>query len=95
MLRGVICVIRRAWHLCRGVKEADFHHKEYSWNHPLSEVIQALLGKGLQIELLNEYDFSPYNCFPNMIEKEEGHYYIKGFEHNLPMVYSIRARKPF
>ncbi len=76
-------------------KEADFNQKEYSWNHPLSEVIQALLGKGLQIELLNEYDFSPYNCFQNMIEKEEGHFYIKGFEHNLPMVYSIRARKPY
>jgi len=74
-------------------KEVDFIHKEFSWNHSLSEVFKALMKQGLDIDLFNEYDYSPYNCFPNMIEKSTRKFYIRGFEHKLPMVYSIRAKK--
>ena len=65
----------------------------YSWNHPLSEVFEVLLKQNLLIKDFQEYNSSPYNCFPNTIEKEEGWYQIKGFEEKLPMVYSIVAEK--
>ena len=42
----------------------------FSWNHPLSEVFQVLLKNGLSIEDFQEYDTSPYNCFPNMLVVE-------------------------
>ena len=64
----------------------------YSWNHPLTEVFQALLGNGLTIMDFQEYDTSPYNCFPNTIEVEGG-YQIKERVGKLPMVYAIVAKK--
>ena len=30
---------------------------------PLSNVINALVGAGIRVERLNEFPFSPYNCF--------------------------------
>lgn len=66
--------------------------KGYSWNHPLSEVIQVLIKNNLVIKDFQEYLEAPYNCFPNTVKNEEG-YQIKGFEGKLPMVYSIIASK--
>ena len=74
-------------------RNADIEHKEYSWNHSMSEVISALLNQGLVLELMNEFEYSPYDCFPNTIKNEDGNYYIKGYEKIIPMVYSIKARK--
>lgn len=77
-----------------GNREAKIQLREYSWNHPISEVINALISNGLNILMFNEYDFSPYDCFPNTVKNEEGNFYIKGFENKLPMVFSIKACKP-
>ena len=72
----------------------EFNHKEYSWNHPISDVVNALIGAGLNISMLHEYDYSPYDCFKNMVKKEDGKFYISGMENKLPMIYSIKASKP-
>ena len=74
-------------------REAEISHKEYSWNHSLSEVVTALRNRGLNLEQLQEFNYSPYNCFPNTVESEAGGYYIKGLEKVLPMVYSVLATK--
>lgn len=74
-------------------RNANIKHKEYSWNHSISEVLNALLNKGLTLEFMNEYDYSPYDCFPNTVRREDGNYFIKGFEGILPMVYSIKLTK--
>ncbi|MBP6586250.1 MAG: class I SAM-dependent methyltransferase, partial [Flavobacterium sp.] len=44
-------------------KKASLIQKTISWNHSISEVVNALIENGLTIHLLNEYDYSPYNCF--------------------------------
>ncbi len=77
-----------------GNREAKIHLKEYGWNHPISDVINTLISNGLNILMMNEFDFSPYDCFSNMVKNEDGNFYIKGFENKLPMVYSIKASKP-
>lgn len=64
----------------------------YSWNHPLSEVFSVLLKHKLKIIDFQEYDYSPYACFPNLVRNEVG-YQVKTFEGKLPMVYSICAKK--
>ena len=64
----------------------------YSWNHPLSEVFTVLLKQQLSIKDFQEYNYSPYACFPNIVKVKEG-YQIKGLEGKLPMVYSLRAQK--
>ena len=74
-------------------RNADIKGKEYSWNHSISEVLNALILAGLKIEMFNEYMYSPYPCFKNTVESEKGQWQIKGMEGKIPMVYSIRAVK--
>jgi len=73
-------------------RNADIKGKEYSWNHSISEVLNALINAGLQMEFFNEHMYSPYPCFRNVIETEECKWHIKGMEGKIPMVYSLRAR---
>ncbi|MCW3462444.1 class I SAM-dependent methyltransferase [Chitinophaga nivalis] len=75
-------------------RQADLKHVSYSWNHPLSEIITSLTSKGLQLQVFEEHDYSPYNCFNNTIEKD-GRFYIKGMEGKLPMVYAFKFLKPY
>lgn len=74
-------------------RNADIKGKEYSWNHSISEVLNALIDAGLKIEMFNEHMYSPYPCFGNMVETETGKWHIKGMEGKIPMVYSLIARK--
>jgi 2-polyprenyl-3-methyl-5-hydroxy-6-metoxy-1,4-benzoquinol methylase len=74
-------------------RNAPIKEKEYSWNHSLGEVLNALIRAGLKIEHLNEFMYSPYPCFNNMVEGSDGNWYIKGMEGKIPMVYSVRAVK--
>lgn len=63
------------------------------WNHGIGEVTTSLLRTGLRIDSLQEYDYSPYNCFKNMIEIAPDKYRIASLEKLFPMVYSITATK--
>jgi 2-polyprenyl-3-methyl-5-hydroxy-6-metoxy-1,4-benzoquinol methylase len=74
-------------------RKATITGKEYSWNHSLSEVLNALIKSGLKIELFNEFMYSPYPCFRNTVQGEDGKWYIKGMEGKIPMVYSVKAVK--
>jgi 2-polyprenyl-3-methyl-5-hydroxy-6-metoxy-1,4-benzoquinol methylase len=74
-------------------RAADIKGKEYSWNHSISEVLNALIGAGLQIKQFNEHMYSPYPCFRNVVEFEPGKWHIKGMEGKIPMVYSLKAEK--
>lgn len=73
-------------------KEAEIKHKEYSWNHSLSKVMTALIQEGLEIEMFQEHNFSPYNVFDKMIEVEKGKFQLEKHNGLLPMSYEIKAR---
>lgn len=74
-------------------REAQLQNRTISWNHDLGEVLTALLKAGLQLEYFQEYDFSPYNCFKNMVESGERRYQVEGLEGKIPMVYALKMRK--
>jgi hypothetical protein len=74
-------------------RNADITGKEYSWNHSISEVLNALIKADLRIESFNEFMYSPYPCFRNTVEVEKGKWQIKGIEGKIPMVYSVRSKK--
>ncbi len=74
-------------------KGAGIAMEEIGWNHPLSDVLQGLINAGLRIHTFKEYDYSPYNCFANMVDVD-GKFYIKGMEGKLPMMYAVVAEKP-
>lgn len=63
------------------------------WNHGLAAVFQALQKAGMELIQFNEYDFSPYPVFKNVIETTAGKWQIRGLEGILPMVYGLKARK--
>lgn len=64
-----------------------------TWAHPLSNVVNALVGHGIQIEQLNEFPFSPYNCFADMVEREPGRFYLNHRGQDVPIIYSLMGRK--
>lgn len=61
------------------------------WNHSISEVVNNLIAKNLTIKSLDEYDYSPYNCFKETEEIEPNKYIIKHLNQRLPMVYAIKG----
>jgi SAM-dependent methyltransferase len=74
-------------------KDAPIINKTISWNHPISEILNALISNNLELNQFDEYDYSPYNCFNETEEFEVGKFRIKHFENKIPMVYSILATK--
>ena len=74
-------------------RNAAITGKEYSWNHSISEVLNALIKNGLEIKQFNEFMYSPYPCFSNTVKTEDGNWHIKGMEGKIPMVYSVTATK--
>lgn len=74
-------------------KEAEITTNYIGWNHSLSEVFQALLKNGLQIEHFNEYDYSNYDCFNETVEFEPRKFRIKHLENRIPMMYSLKCSK--
>jgi len=62
-----------------------------TWNHSMSDVLQALIDNGLTITHLSELDYSPYNCFGNMTETAPRQYKVKGAEGRIPLTWIIEA----
>ena len=74
-------------------RNADITQEFVMWNHGLGEVINSLTGNGLEINSLDEFDHSPYNCFNHTVEFAPGKYRIAHLEDKIPMVYSIVATR--
>jgi len=74
-------------------KTVDISQECVMWNHGLSEVINNLIKNGLEILSLDEFDYSPYNCFNKTTEIEPQKYRIEHLDNKIPMVYSIVALK--
>ncbi|MFN7592789.1 MAG: class I SAM-dependent methyltransferase [Bacteroidota bacterium] len=72
-------------------KTADLIVSDVSWNHGISEVVNSLINNGLDVISLDEFDYSPYNCFNKTVEFEHKKYRIAHLENKIPMVYSITA----
>lgn len=64
-----------------------------TWNHGLGEVVQALIDNCLHLDVLKEYNYSPYNCFHKAIEMEPNKFGIEKMEGKIPMVYALVAKR--
>ena len=74
-------------------REAEIANQTITWNHPTSELLNALITNGLELNSFNEFDYSPYNCFNETEEFEPNKFRIKHLENKIPMVYSLSATK--
>ena len=70
---------------------ADMRATEHFWTHSIDEVVRPLLKRGLVLEKFAEHDWSPFNCFSNMVEKEPGRYVFGNFENvRIPHVLELK-----
>ena len=65
---------------------------EYTWSYSLSSVFNALLKQGLSIEAFDEYPYSPFNCFPNMRQRDDGAFECASMA-GAPHLFTLKARK--
>ena len=69
------------------------HRVTYSWPHPVSEVVTALIDAGLRIEFFHEFPFTTEAWFPFMEETEHRSYRLTKHDGSVPLLYSIKATK--
>jgi len=65
----------------------------YEWAWPLGEILASLIGAGLKIEFLHEYDRLFYKGLPDMVKDEEEWWYLPKYKGMLPLTFTLRAKK--
>ena len=65
----------------------------YQWDHPMSEIINALIIADLELEFLHEFPFTFFKIHPDMKEREDGYWEFINLEFTVPMMFSIKAHK--
>ena len=63
------------------------------WQHPLSEIINALIAAGLTIEEVKEYNHGYYKAFPDWYRTDDHYWYPPDGPAPFPLMMSIKARK--
>jgi len=74
-------------------KEANITVSNVTWNHSMGEVVNSLIKNGLEILSLNEFDYSPFNCFNKAEAVAPKKFRLPQFNNALPMVYAINAKR--
>lgn len=65
----------------------------FQWDHPISEIINSLLGVNLEIEFLHEFPYTFFGIHPDMKKREDGYWEFENFNFTVPMMFSIKAYK--
>ncbi|MDI6740391.1 MAG: class I SAM-dependent methyltransferase [Candidatus Edwardsbacteria bacterium] len=75
-------------------KTAVIANPSYEWTHSLGDIINALIGAGLQIEFLHEHPYGCYDHYPFMEKGKDGWWRLTGGKITIPLTFSLRAIKP-
>ena len=67
--------------------------KSYEWQHPLADVVNALLSANLKLEFLHEFPFCTYDHFPFLEEGKDGRWRFPGGKELIPLMFSLKAAK--
>ena len=77
---------------CETDHHIDGEHVE--WQHPVAEIVNALIGAGLTIEEMGEYPHGYYRTKPDWVEDEEHYWWPPDGPSKFPLMLSIKAKKP-
>lgn len=70
------------------------YNRTYQWDHTLGGVVSAVAGAGLTVELLHEHDYVLFPApWPFLEKSGDGTYRLPEGAPDLPLMYSLRARK--
>ncbi len=68
--------------------------RAYEWIHPLSDIVNAVIGTGLNLEFLREHDRLPWKLFPCMVSDGNFMELLPPDMPSLPLAFSLKATKP-
>jgi SAM-dependent methyltransferase len=74
---------------------ATEHNATWEWTHPVGAVVTALVDAGLQLEFLHEHPFTLWQRFGFLERHGDGTYHLPADVPSLPLLYSLRAGKPY
>lgn len=63
------------------------------WQHPVSEIVNALIAAGLTIERMDEYNFGYYKFAANWYTTDGDFWFPPGGPTKYPLMFAIKARK--
>jgi SAM-dependent methyltransferase len=66
----------------------------YEWQWSVSDIINALIKAGLQITFFHEYERLFFKRFPCMTKYSDRWYHLPQYAGRLPLIFSLKARKP-
>ena len=75
-------------------KETRIEGEHVEWQHPVSEIVNVLIGAGLTIERLDEYNFGYYRFAPDWRELPDHYWLPPGGPTKFPLLLAVKARKP-
>lgn len=75
-------------------RDAEIGRDEYFWSHSIAETLQPLMKEGLELLAFEEFDSSPYPCFPNMRPREDGTWVFGDFGVSTPHLFSLKMVRP-
>jgi SAM-dependent methyltransferase len=70
------------------------HRVTYGWTHPVSQILSALRAQRLEIESVQEYPYTFWRRFPFMVEGADGWWRLTKRDNTIPLMWSVRARRP-
>ena len=71
------------------------HGRQHCWNHGVGQLVQALLDEGLVLEHLGEHRACDWNALPGrMAQGEDGMWRLEAGADRIPLMLSLRARRP-
>ena len=70
------------------------HTRTHEFSHSMGEILTALVDTDLALEFVHEHPWSEFRALDAMEADEEGRYWLPGLDHDLPFLFSVRARMP-
>lgn len=65
----------------------------HEWNHPIGDIVTALIDAGLRIDFLHEHEVIPWKPFGIVEDAGDGLYRLPDGFPSLPLLFSIRATR--
>jgi SAM-dependent methyltransferase len=69
-------------------------HGSSEWEWTVSDIVNALLSAGLELEFMNEYEKLFFRLFSSMTTDDERWFRLPKYSKKLPLLLTLRARKP-
>jgi len=66
----------------------------YQWQHTLGEIVTSICDNGLRLDYLHEFGFVEFQAHPTLVDDGRGFWHHPKGDDQLPLLFSVKARKP-